>query len=189
MNGLRSLKEMSRVLFLCFLGISSFCHASESSQEISKKIQALKDPSLSDTQKWDISREIQKEGKPAIPSLIGCVKDSTPIAKTPLTGGECVNLPVTATPPPQCKNPVRNETLGERCESLLYHILTPAYNSPHMTPLTSKQAPPPPFVIPDWNSWWEIYQSKSLRQIHQEARKKIDEFWKKGHQTSVVWKD
>jgi hypothetical protein len=158
-----------------------------SAQEISEKIQQLKDPSRPDSEKWEISREIQASGKAALPFLIGCVKDPTHIGKTPLTGGECVNLPAYLPIPPQCQNPLRTETLGDRCELLLYNILTPAYTSPYMTPLTSKQAPPRPFVIPDWEKWWKKHEKESFEEIHQEARKKIDEFWLNNHQKSVVW--
>jgi len=186
MSSLKGSLEMILILTFIF-GVSNVCRAS--SQEVSKEIQSLKDPSLSEAKKSEISQKIESQAKDAIPPLIQCVGDSTPIAKVPMTGGECVNLPATVTPPPHCKNPLRKETLGERCEQLLYQILTSTYSSPFMTQQTSKQVPPPPFVIPDWKVWWEKYQSESLEIIRQEARKKIDEFWQQGHQQSVVWKN
>jgi hypothetical protein len=89
--------------------------------------------------------------------------------------------------PPQCARPLETETLGERCETLLYEIITPPYTSPYMTPHTSKQMPPQPFVIPNWSQWWAQYQNKSLEEIQQEARKRIDEFWLHNSRASVVW--
>lgn len=158
------------------------------SETVAEQIAELKNPNLSDTDKWNLSRQIQSQGTAAIPALIACAKDPSPVGILPLEGGECINRPAHLPTPPQCINPVRTETLGERCERMLYNIVTPSYTSPYMTMLTAKQAPPPPFVIEDWNRWWAQQKHHTLEQIHQEARKKIDAFWLNNHRGSIVWK-
>lgn len=155
---------------------------------IAVDIGKLKASGRSDQDKWEISRRIQREGKAAIPDLIACRNDPAAVGVTPLIGGECINRPGHLPVPPQCKNPVRTETLGERCELMLYNILTPAYISPFMTPLPAKDVPGRPFVIPDWNSWWQEHGNASLDDLHREAKKKIDEFWLNNHREAVVWK-
>jgi len=151
------------------------------------QISELKNPKLSNDDKTKVGLLIQSEGTTAIPALIACLKDPAPVGTVPLEGGECINRPANQPVPPQCVNPVRTVTLGERCEQMLYSILTPAYTSPYMTMLNTKQAPPPPFVISDWKAWWAAHQSQSLDQIHAEARQKIDAFWKNNHQKSIDW--
>ncbi|MFO1518918.1 MAG: hypothetical protein U1F57_04535 [bacterium] len=184
------MKHFLRLLFPLFLFVfSAPVVFAESPPEILGQIQKLKDLKLPDSEKGKISRQIEEEGKTAIPFLIGCLKDPAPIGKTPLVGGECVNRPAYLPVPPQCQNPLRNETLGERCELLLYRIVTPVDDSPNRPPLKSKEAPPRPFVISDWNSWWKKYEKASLEQIHAEARKKIDEFWSGNLRKSVVWEE
>lgn len=78
--------------------------------------------------------------------------------------------------------------LADHCQLLLYNIITPLYTSPYTTRISAAQKLPPYFVIPNWDLWWKKYQDKSLDKIHNEARKKIDEFWLQGHKKSIVWK-
>ncbi len=156
-------------------------------KEVSAQLERLKDPNLSISQKGEVSRKIQAGGKDAIPALIGCRNDGTSIGEVPRTGGECVNRPANLPMPPQCERLMQTETLGQRCEALLYQILTPAYASPYETPHTSKAMPPQPFVVPDWPKWWEQYQGKTLDEIHQDARKLIDQFWLQDAKASLVW--
>jgi len=174
-------------LFLFSLSLVSTATLAGSSKEISKEITQLKASGISDAEKWQITRKIQASGKDAIAPLIACVGDPSVIGKAPITGGECFNLPANLKTPPQCQSMQRPETLGERCELMLYNILTLAYTSPLMSQVTSKAAPPQPFVIPNWKSWWKKYEKQSLEEIQLEARKKIDEFWKNDHKASVVW--
>jgi hypothetical protein len=186
---MRRLQSPLLFLSLFSLLLAGPSHASrDSTGWISEKIQELKDPARSDSEKREISLKIQAAGKLAIPPLIGCVEDPTPIAKIPMAGGECINRPGSLPIPPQCENPLRTLTLGERCEQLLYDILTPRYVSPYETRVPAKPISSGPFVVKNWGKWWKKYQNRSLEQIHQEARRKIDEFWLGGNQRSIIWK-
>jgi hypothetical protein len=80
------------------------------------------------------------------------------------------------------------ETLNDRSTLLLYQIITPQYTSPYITRVHSKVFPGPPFVIKDWKGWWQKYKDASLSEIHDKARKLMDEFWLRGYQKgSVEW--
>jgi len=78
--------------------------------------------------------------------------------------------------------------LADHCQLLLYNIITPLYTSPYTTRISAAQNLPTYFVIPNWGKWWKKQQNKSLDKIHDEARKKIDEFWLQNHKKSIVWK-
>jgi hypothetical protein len=149
----------------------------------------LSDPSLSDSQKWDLGRSIVGQGKAAFRTLIKYFKDEWIIGSEFSQGGECINPPPHLPIPERCKFPSRQLRLGERCEQLLYQIITPPYTSAYSTRLPAKDAPGPYFVIKDFKKWWEKYQNLSLPEIHEKARQLINQFWLRGYAKGPVeWK-
>lgn len=176
------------VLFLFSITLPWIGSVRAENPDVEKWVLQLIDPSLPDAKKSELGRKIVAQGKGAIPTLIQSVGDPRVIGEQFFQPGECINPPAHLPIPEHCKHPTIPLHLGERCEQLLYQILTPVYTSPHMTMLPAKDAPGPAFVIKDWQGWWSKNKYFSLSELHTQARKFIDQFWLRGYaQGPMEW--
>jgi hypothetical protein len=131
------------------------------------------------TSKQEAGDALVKAGKSAIPVLIASLQD-TRVYETRDVSNR-MNLPPNAQPP---KPLMAKITVGERCEKLLYRIITPATSSPFAGnfKVISEQI----LRITDWNQWWAANQAKSLDAIHVELQPLVDQYWKQHGITQTV---
>jgi hypothetical protein len=129
--------------------------------------------------KREASRKLVESGKVAIPLLIGALHDSRVYERRDIANR--MNLPATSPPPAPV---IATITVGQRCEDLLYQIVTPAYSSPSAGnfKVYSEQI----LKIDDWGAWWAANQQKTLAEIHKDLQPLVDEYWKRHGTTQKV---
>ena len=88
-----------------------------------------------------------------------------------------MNLPPGAHPKPL----LATLRVGERCENLLYDLVTPAVPGSNIK-VFSEQA----LRISDWRAFWEKRRDRSLEQIHAELEPLVREYWKTHGTTQTV---
>lgn len=118
-----------------------------------------------------------KAGKSAIPVLIASLHDTRVYETRDISNR--MNLPPAAEPP---KPLIAKITVGERCEKLLYQIITPPTTSSFAGKVISEQI----LRVTDWNQWWAANQGKSLDAIHAELKPLVDQYWKQHGITQTV---
>ena len=128
--------------------------------------------------KQQAGEALVKAGKAAIPILIGSLGDSRVYETRDIANR--MNLPPNVGQP----KPVWSKiTVGERCEKLLYRIITPAVGG---TESKSKVISEQVLRVGDWKQWWAANQGKSLESIHEELKPLVEAYWKQHGTTQVV---
>lgn len=143
----------------------------------------------------DIEKEIKGYGLEAVPALINRLDDQTSAGETTATPpGQCLNLPPLGSEdlPDECRHMKlgRQTTMGQRCENLLYAIITPPGDlTLEQGRILWKSQIDRSFVIKDWARWWGKNQGKSLEELRAKARDLENQFWKRGWDKGPVeWK-
>lgn len=174
--------------------------ASQKMEETSPKelIEVLLDSKKSEEVKNQATQALYRQGAKAIPTLIESVGDKREAGKETYVPGPCYNQPPSfgeekaqQDPLFDCNKPSeRSITVGERCEEILYRIVTPAYSSPYSKGRDKgKMGFDRPFVVKDWKKWWKRHQKESLDQFHTQAKKLIDRYWRENRwPNSLEWR-
>ena len=125
--------------------------------------------------KREAAQKLKLAGRDAIPLLIASLSDGRPYEVRDLTNR--MNLPPGAHPKPL----LATLRVGERCENLLYDLVTPAVPGSNIK-VFSEQA----LRISDWRAFWEKRRDRSLEQIHAELEPLVREYWKTHGTTQTV---
>ena len=125
--------------------------------------------------KRDAAQQLRLAGRDAIPLLIASLSDARPFEVRDLTNR--MNLPPGANPKPL----LATIRVGERCEGLLYDLVTPAVGSTNVK-VFSEQV----LRIADWRVFWEKRRDRSLKDIHTELEPLVREYWKAHGTTQTV---
>ena len=125
--------------------------------------------------KRDAAQNLKIAGRDAVPLLIASLSDGRPFEVRDLTNR--MNLPPGANPKPL----LATIRVGERCEGLLYDLVTPAVPGSNIKVFSEQ-----PLRISDWRAFWEKRRDRSLEQIHAELEPLVREYWKTHGTTQTV---
>lgn len=126
-------------------------------------------------QKQEAAQQLRLSGKDAIPLLIASLADERPYEVRDLTNR--MNLPPGANPKPL----MATIRVKERCEDLLYDLVTPSVGGSNIK-VFSEQV----LRISDWRAFWEKRRDRSLEDIKKELEPLVREYWKAHGTTQTV---